>query len=42
MKEVNYKYNEDNPLNDHKVNMSSVSEIVVKIRNREPYKRLIK
>ena len=42
MNEVNYVYNEENPLNDHKVNMGSVNEIVVKIRNRETYKRLIR
>mgnify|MGYP003625302275 FL=1 len=42
MTDINYVYNEENPLNDHKVNMSSVNEIVVKIRNREQYKRLIR
>lgn len=41
MNDVNYIYNEINPLNDHKVNMNSVNEIVVKIRNKEPYKKLI-
>ena len=40
MTDINYIYNEDNPLNDHKVNMPSVSQTVVKIRNRKPYKRL--
>lgn len=41
MSDVNYIYNEINPLNDHKVNMDSVNEIVVKIRNKEPYKKLV-
>jgi len=40
MKDINYVYNEDNPLNDHKVNMPKVSQTVVQIRNRPPYKRL--
>lgn len=29
-----------NPLNDHKVNMPKVTQIVNKIRNKTPYKRL--
>jgi glycosyltransferase involved in cell wall biosynthesis len=41
MTDVNYIYNEINPLNDHKVNMSSVNEIVVKIRNKKPYNKLV-
>jgi glycosyltransferase involved in cell wall biosynthesis len=41
MNDVNYIYNEINPLNDHKVNMSSVNEIVVKIRNKIPYNKLV-
>lgn len=40
MEEVNYIYNSDNPLNDHKVNMNSVNEIVVRIRNKTPYSKL--
>ena len=40
MTDVNYIYNEINPLNDHKVNMNSVNEVVVKIRNKEPYKKI--
>jgi glycosyltransferase involved in cell wall biosynthesis len=42
MEEINYIYNEENPINDHKVNLSSVNEIVVRLRNKEPYKKLIK
>ena len=40
MKDINYVYNESNPLNDHKVNMSKVTQIVNKIRNKKPYKKL--
>jgi glycosyltransferase involved in cell wall biosynthesis len=40
MDEINYIYNETNPLNDHKVNMDSVNEIVYKIRNKNPYEKL--
>jgi glycosyltransferase involved in cell wall biosynthesis len=39
--EINYVYNEQNPLNDHKVNMDSVNEIVKKIKNKTTYKKLI-
>ena len=35
---ITYIYNENNPLNDHKVNMSTVNLIVDKIRNKEEYK----
>jgi len=38
--EINYIYNESNPLNDHKVNMDSVTKTVNKIRNKNPYKLL--
>lgn len=40
MNEINYIYNESNPLNDHKVNMPKVTQIVNKIRNKPPYKKL--
>jgi glycosyltransferase involved in cell wall biosynthesis len=40
MTDVNYIYNEENPLNDHKVDITLVNDIAVKIRNMEPYKRL--
>lgn len=40
MNEINYIYNESNPLNDHKVNMFKVNEIVGKIRNKTPYSKL--
>ncbi len=42
MDEVNYIYNEQNPLNDHKVDMTLVTDIAIKIRNMEPYKKLKK
>jgi hypothetical protein len=42
MNEVNYIYNESNPLNDHKVNLPKVYETVNKIRNMKPYKKLFK
>lgn len=38
--EINYIYNELNPLNDHKVNLPKVMETVQKIRNKKPYQRL--
>jgi len=40
MNEVNYIYNEENPINDHKVDMTLVTDIAVKIRNMEPYKKI--
>lgn len=38
--DVNYIYNESNPMNDHKVNMNRVIQVVNKIRNKEPYHKL--
>jgi len=37
---ITYIYNENNPLNDHKVNMPMVNSIVNIIRNKEEYKKL--
>ena len=37
---TNYIYNESNPINDHKVNMSNVINTVNKIRNKKPYTKL--
>jgi glycosyltransferase involved in cell wall biosynthesis len=42
MPEINYIYNEENPLNDHKVNMPKVHSIVNKIRFRKKYDRLVR
>lgn len=40
MQEVNYIYNEENPINDHKVDLTLVNEIAIKIRNMKPYQKL--
>jgi glycosyltransferase involved in cell wall biosynthesis len=40
MDKINYIYNEENPLNDHKVNGWSVQTIVNKIRNKKPYNKI--
>jgi glycosyltransferase involved in cell wall biosynthesis len=40
MNEVNYIYNESNPLNDHKVNMDIVNKVVNIIRNKQPYEKI--
>ena len=37
---INYIYNESNPLNDHKVNFKNVIETVTKIRNKSNYKKI--
>jgi len=42
MPEINYIYNEGNPINDHKVNMDKVSNVVNKIRSYKPYNKLNK
>jgi glycosyltransferase involved in cell wall biosynthesis len=38
--DVLYTYNESNPLNDHKVNMSLVNNTVINIRNKKPYDKI--
>ena len=40
LSDINYIYNESNPINDHKVNMSNVLHTVNKIRNKPEYKQL--
>lgn len=40
MEEVNYIYNETNPINEHKCDMKMVNEHAQRIRNKTPYKRL--
>ena len=40
MDEINYIYNESNPINDHKVNFSEVQKMNYLIRSMEPYSRL--
>lgn len=42
MSEINYIYNEGNPLNDHKVNAGSVNRIVNILRNKPKYSKLIR
>ena len=37
MSEINYIYNEQNPLNDHKVNMSKVNYYVNYANKKEKY-----
>jgi glycosyltransferase involved in cell wall biosynthesis len=40
MNEINYVYNEGNPINEHKVDMSMVNDHAQKIRNKKPYDKL--
>ena len=40
LKEINYVYNESNPINDHKVHMQKVNRLVKEIRSKKPYKML--
>lgn len=40
MPEINYVYNESNPLNDHKVDFTSVTVIANQIRKKEKYSKL--
>lgn len=41
MEDINYVYNEQNPINDHKVDLWLVNDIAVKIRNKQPYTKLL-
>jgi len=40
MHDINYVYNEENPLNDHKLHLWRVQQVNSIIRNYEPYKKL--
>lgn len=40
MPEVNYVYNESNPLNDHKVDFNLVLKVANEIRNKEKYQKI--
>jgi len=40
MSDINYVYNEQNPINDHKVDLTLVNVIADKIRNKEPYTKI--
>jgi glycosyltransferase involved in cell wall biosynthesis len=41
MKEINYVYNEQNPINDHKVDLTLVNEVADKIRKMKPYDKIL-
>jgi hypothetical protein len=38
----NYVYNGENPINEHKVDMTMVNDHATKIRNKTPYQKLIR
>ena len=40
MTDVNYVYNGENPLNEHKLDMGMVNNHAYLIRNKKPYTRL--
>jgi glycosyltransferase involved in cell wall biosynthesis len=40
MTDINYIYNEENPINDHKVDLTLVNDVAVQIRNKPPYNLL--
>jgi glycosyltransferase involved in cell wall biosynthesis len=40
LSDINYIYNESNPINDHKVNLNKVMTTVNKIRNKREYQKL--
>jgi len=40
MEEVNYIYNAENPINDHKVDLTLVNDIANKIRKKNKYEKL--
>lgn len=39
LEDINYVYNETNPLNDYKVNSNDVTQICQKITNKKPYQK---
>ena len=41
MTDINYVYNETNPINEHKIDMTMVNDHANRIRNKSPYKKLI-
>ena len=41
MDEINYIYNESNPINDHKINFSEVQKMNHVIRKLKPYEKII-
>ena len=40
MTDINYVYNAQNPINEHKVDITMVNDHATKIRNKVPYKKL--
>jgi glycosyltransferase involved in cell wall biosynthesis len=40
MTDINYVYNAENPINEHKVDMTMVNDHATKIRNKKPYDKL--
>jgi glycosyltransferase involved in cell wall biosynthesis len=40
IEDITYVYNEQNPINDHKVDISLVNEIAIKIRQKQKYNKL--
>ena len=42
MTDINYVYNAENPINEHKVDMSMVTDHANRIRNKQPYSKLVK
>lgn len=42
MTEINYIYNGDNPINEHKIDMNMVTDHATRIRSKSPYKKLIR
>jgi hypothetical protein len=42
MSDLNYIYNENNPLNEHKINFGEVQKMNKLIRGFKPYEKLIR
>lgn len=42
MSDINYVYNNDNPINEHKVNMSMVNSFTARLKAKEKYSKLIR
>lgn len=42
MSEINYIYNAENPINEHKVDMHMVTDHATRIRQLTPYKKLVR
>jgi glycosyltransferase involved in cell wall biosynthesis len=40
MRDINYVYNAENPINEHKINLNMVSNHSSKIRAKQPYKKI--